>query len=75
MTQASLSIVPSGQQTNSKKKEFVVILSLPVLECSRDVYAHFQPDLPDAPTGPLEWVPAVPSSLPARLPSQLMGIN
>ena len=41
--------------------------SLAVLECGRDVHAHFQSDLPDAVTGTLEWLSPVPSSHATRL--------
>ena len=57
------------------KKVFVLILFLPVLERSRDVYAHIQPHLPDAPYRTLERLSSIPRSVPPRLSSQFLGVN
>lgn len=46
-----------------------------VFECGRDVYAHFQPHLPDASTGPLEWLSPVPGPNASGIPEQFMGSN
>ncbi len=39
-----------------------------VPKCSRHVHAHIQPHMSDASPGPLEWVPAIPSSNATGLP-------
>ena len=49
------------------------ILYLSVLEFCRNVYADFQPDLPDASPGPLERLPTVPGSPSAGVPPGLVG--
>lgn len=56
---------------------FLFFLSsfLPVLECGRDVYAHFQPHLSDVASWTLEWLPSIPCPHASGIPKQFMGSN
>ncbi len=70
----SLSIMGLKHKTQKFRHHTQCSYLFAVFECSRNVHAHFQPHMSDAPAGPLEWVSAVPSSHAAGLPLQFMDI-